>query len=127
MQYQEITKKIIGAAMNVHNTLGYGFQETIYQRALALEYKEKGLLFKREYEMQIFYNDMPLGTRRVDFFIEGIIMVEVKALKELNNSHLVQIKNYLEIYKLEIGILLNFGTKRLEFKRIHNNTLNNIN
>jgi len=121
--YEEITKKIIGCAMKVHSTLGNGFQEVIYQRALAIEMEYQGLQFEREKEMEIFYRDRNIGTRRVDFFIEGKIMVELKAIIDLEDVHLAQAMNYLEAYNMEIGLLINFGSKSLQFKRVHNNAL----
>ena len=124
MKHEEITRKIIGCAMTVHNALGNGFQEVIYQRALAIEMSEQGLSFVREMEMPIHYRDQQIGTRRVDFFVENKIMVELKALVKLEDVHLAQAMNYLEAYKMEIGLLINFGGKSLEFKRAHNNRLN---
>ena len=121
MQYEDITRRIIGAAMQVHSTLGNGFQEVIYQRALAIEFGFQGLNFEREKEMNIFYRDQSVGTRRVDFFVESCIMVEIKALTHLEDVHLAQAINYLEAYKMEVGLLINFGAKRLEFKRVHHN------
>ena len=123
MKYQELTQKIIGCAMKIHSTLGNGFQEVIYQRALAIEMADDNLEFSREYEMEIFYKDQQIGTRRVDFFVEGKIMVEIKALVNIEDVHLAQAMNYLEAYNLEIGLLVNFGAKSLQFKRVHNNTL----
>ncbi|MEK7501235.1 MAG: GxxExxY protein [Patescibacteria group bacterium] len=119
-KYQDITRRIIGCAMRVHNKLGNGFQEVIYQRALALEMIDEGLGFEREKEMSIIYNETPIGTRRVDFLVEGKIMVELKAIIEINDINKAQIINYLEAYKLDIGLLINFGQKRLEFKRFIN-------
>ncbi|MBI5219434.1 MAG: GxxExxY protein [Bacteroidia bacterium] len=121
MKYEEITKRIIGCAMRVHSTLGNGFQEVIYQRALAIEMQYDGLCFKREKEMPVFYRNEQIGTRRVDFFVEGLIMVEIKAIISLEDVHLAQAMNYLEAYKMEIGLLINFGAKSLAFKRVHNN------
>ena len=118
-KYSDITQKIIGCAMKVHNTLGNGFQEVIYQRALAIEMNKQGLAFVREMEMPIFYENEEIGTRRVDFFVEGKIMVELKALTELEKVHLAQALNYLEAYKMEIGLLINFGNTKLEFKRLN--------
>ena len=123
MKYQDLTGKIIGCAMEVHRALGNGFQEVIYQRALAYEMSLQRLEFSREHEMQIFYKDQKVGTRRVDFFVENKIMVEIKALIKLEDVHLAQAMNYVEAYDLEIGLLLNFGAKSLEFKRVHNNNL----
>lgn len=123
--YEDITKRIIGCAMKVHSTLGNGFQEVIYQRALAIEMDYEGLQFEREKEMDIFYRDRNIGTRRVDFFVEGKIMVELKAIIELEDVHLAQAVNYLEAYNMKIGLLINFGSKSLQFKRVHNNSLIN--
>jgi len=123
MKYKEITEKIIGCAMQVHRTLGNGFQEVIYQRALAIEMSFAGLAFEREKEMDIFYRGEHIGTRRADFFVEECIMVELKALIKLEDVHLAQAMNYCEAYKMEIGLLINFGGKSLEFKRVHNNKI----
>lgn len=107
--------------MEVHNTLGNGFQEVIYQRALAIEMRNKNLDFYREQEMEILYKGENIGSRRVDFFVEDCIMVELKALIKLEDVHLVQAKNYLEAYNIETGLLINFGGKSLEFKRLYLN------
>lgn len=120
MKHSDITGKIIGAAMEVHRILGNGFQEVIYQRALEIELQLVGLSFKREFEMDIFYKGEKVGNRRVDFFIENEIMLEIKALINLEDVHLAQAKNYLEAYNLEIGLLINFGAKSLQFKRVMN-------
>jgi GxxExxY protein len=119
-KYSEITKKIIGCAMKVHSTLGNGFQEVIYQRALSIEMKKQGIEFEREREMTIFYDGHDIGTRRVDFFVEHKIMVELKAVTQLEDVHLAQAINYLEAYAMEIGLLINFGAKSLQFKRVIN-------
>ncbi|MFI5264189.1 MAG: GxxExxY protein [Candidatus Kapaibacterium sp.] len=116
----EITRKIIGCAMTVHSTLGNGFQELIYQRALELELIAAGIVHSREYEMPIFYREKQIGTRRVDFLVEGKISVELKAIITLEPVHLAQAKNYLEAYNLETGLLINFGSKSLEFRRLTN-------
>jgi GxxExxY protein len=123
MKYEEITKRIIAASMKVHTELGNGFQEVIYQRALEIEMPFENLSFQREMEMPIYYRDMQIGTRRVDFFVEEKIMVELKAIIKLEDVHLAQAMNYLEAYKIEIGLLINFGSKSMEFKRVHNNKL----
>ncbi len=106
--------------MKVHSTLGNGFQEVIYQRALAIEMQKQNLDFQREMEMSIFYDGYDIGTRRVDFFVEDSIMVELKALIKLEEVHLAQAMNYCQAYNLPIGLLLNFGAKSLEFKRVYN-------
>jgi GxxExxY protein len=120
MKYEELTHKIIGCAMKVHSTLGNGFQEVIYQRALAIEMEKQGLSFKREMEMTIFYEGINIGTRRVDFFVEDFVMVELKAIIKLEEVHLAQAMNYCQAYNLPVGLLLNFGSKSLEFKRVYN-------
>ncbi len=119
----EITRKIIGCAMKVHSTLGNGFQEVIYQRALAIEMHKQGLGFQREMEMTIFYDGINIGTRRVDFFVEGKVMVELKALEKLEDVHKAQAINYCEAYNIADGLLINFGGKSLEFKRVYNKKL----
>lgn len=117
-KYSEITQKIIGCAMKVHNTLGNGFQEVIYQRCLAIEMDKQGLGFVREKEQIIYYEGVDVGTRRVDFLVENKILVEMKAVIHLENVHLAQAINYLEAFGLEVGLLLNFGATSLEFKRL---------
>ncbi|MCZ2395794.1 MAG: GxxExxY protein [Chitinophagales bacterium] len=119
-KYSELTGKIIGCAMTVHKTLGNGFQEVIYQRALAIEMQLAGLSFNREFEMPIFYREEQIGTRRVDFLVEAVVSVELKAVTKLEEVHLAQAINYLEAYNLEIGLLINFGETSLNFKRFTN-------
>ncbi|HSB65863.1 MAG TPA: GxxExxY protein [Anaerolineales bacterium] len=118
--YSDLTRKIIGAAMKVHSTLGNGFQEVIYQRALAIELGKGTVSFQRELEMPIFYDGEEIGTRRVDFLVEDLVMVELKAVIMLEDVHLAQAINYLEAYHLQVGLLLNFGAKSLEFRRLVN-------
>ena len=120
LKYKDITEKIIGASFEVHKFLGNGFQEVIYQRALAWELSKAGLTHVREIEQEIFYKELsdPIGTRRADFIVEGKILVELKAIIILEDVHLAQVLNYLKAYKLEVGLLINFGSKRLEFKRL---------
>lgn len=119
-KYSELTAKIIGCAMVVHKTLGNGFQEVIYQRALAIEMALAGIEFSREFEMPIFYREQRIGTRRVDFLVHQVISVELKAKTKLEDVHFAQAINYLEAYNLEIGLLLNFGETSLNFKRLTN-------
>lgn len=121
MKYQDLTHNIIGAAMEVHKHLGNGFQEVVYQRALSIELNLQGIAHEREKEMPLQYKGYNVGTRRVDFFIAEIIMVEIKAIINLEDVHLAQAMNYVEAYNMEIGLLLNFGAKSLQFKRVHNN------
>lgn len=106
--------------MTVHKALGNGFQEVIYQRALEIEMRLAGIEFSREFEMPIFYRDEQIGTRRVDFLVEGIVSVELKAITKLEDVHFAQAINYLEAYNLEIGLLINFGETSLNFKRLTN-------
>lgn len=125
-KYSELTGKVIGCAMTVHKTLGNGFQEVIYQRALAIEMGLAGINFSREHEMPIYYREEQIGTRRVDFLIDGIVSVELKALTKLEDVHIAQAINYLEAYNLEIGLLINFGAKSLEYRRLINPKFNKI-
>ncbi|MEO7311593.1 MAG: GxxExxY protein [Chitinophagaceae bacterium] len=120
MKYEELTHKIIGCAMKVHTVLGSGFQEVIYQRAMAIEMQKQGLSFKREMEMTIYYDGIDIGTRRVDFFVAEFVMVELKAKTKLDDDHLAQAMNYCQAYNLPIGLLINFGGRSLEFKRVYN-------
>ena len=120
MTYEDITHKMIGCAMKVHSTPGSGFQEVIYQRALAIEMGKQKLTFARELEMTIFYEGIDIGSRRVDFFVEKNIMVELKAVSKLDDLHLAQALNYLEACNLPVGLLINFGSKSIEFKRVYN-------
>ncbi len=119
-KYSDITGKIIGCAMEVHKVLGCGFQEVVYQRALEIEMNRAGINSVREFEMDIFYKNEKVGNRRVDFLVEQKICVEIKAVSALDDINLAQGKNYLEAYNLEIGLLINFGSKSLQFKRLIN-------
>lgn len=125
MEINDLTHKIIGASMQVHRVLGNGFQEVIYQRALAVEFNHIGINYEREKEMNIFYRDEQVGTRRVDFFVEDVVMVELKAVSELEEAHKAQAINYLEAYGIANGLLINFGKTSLEFKRVYNKKLVN--
>ena len=122
-EIDKLTHKIIGCAMQVHSTLGNGFQEVIYQRALAIELGFQGLSFEREKEMYIHYRDVQIGTRRVDFFVEEQVMVELKAVEKLEGVHKAQAINYLETYNMADGLLINFGNTSLQFKRVYNKKL----
>jgi GxxExxY protein len=125
-RYSELTSKIIGCAITVHKALGNGFQEFIYQRALEIEMKLQGISFLREFEMPIFYREQRIGTRRVDFFVEDCISVELKATIKLEDVHFAQAINYLEAYNLEIGLLINFGETSLNFRRLTNKKFKSI-
>ena len=110
--------KIIGCAMKVHSALGNGFQEVIYQRALQIEMKSQQITFLREVEMEIYYEKIQIGSRRVDFLIEGSTLLELKAVSMLQDIHLAQGLNYLAAYQLQKGLLINFGSRSLEVKRL---------
>ena len=125
-KYSELTSKIIRCAMTVHSALGNGFQEVIYQRALEIEMKLANIEFDREFEMPIYYRGELIGTRRVDFFVEKIVSVELKAQTKLEDVHFAQAINYLEAYNLEIGLLINFGEVSLNFKRLTNKKYKNV-
>jgi GxxExxY protein len=122
-EINKLTHKIIGCAMEVHNQLGNGFQEVIYQRSLAIEFGLQGLSFKRELEMELFYKGEQVGTRRVDFFVEEKVMVEIKAIEKLEGVHKAQAINYCEAYNIADGLLINFGGIRLEYHRVFNKKL----
>ncbi len=119
-KYSELTGQIIGCAMTVHSALGNGFQEVIYQRALEIEMADRGIPFSREHVMPIYYKGQHIGTRRVDFLVDNVVCVELKAIIQLEDVHLAQAINYLEAYDLEVGLLINFGARSLEFKRVTN-------
>ena len=118
LKHEDITSNIIGASIQVHKILKNGFQELIYQRALEVEMKERKILFEREKEMFILYKNINIGNRRVDFLIENKILLEIKAIEKLENVHIAQALNYLEIYNLEIGLLINFGGQSLFYIKI---------
>ncbi|HMG14489.1 MAG TPA: GxxExxY protein [Saprospiraceae bacterium] len=120
MKYEEITHKIIGCAMKVHSAIGSGFQEVVYQRALEVEMERQKLSFVREMEMNVIYNNVEVGKRRVDFFVEQVIMLELKALVKLDDLHITQIMNYCQVFNFPFGLLINFGGRSLEFKRVYN-------
>jgi GxxExxY protein len=126
LRHEDLTRKIIGCAMQVHSALGTGFQEVIYQNALEIEMTDQGVTFEREREMPIYYRNRKIGTRRVDFFAGGLIMVELKAVVQLEDVHLAQAINYLEAFNKEIGLLINFGSQSLTFKRLFNKKYNFI-
>lgn len=119
-KFSENTSKIIRCAMHVHSILGNGFQEKIYQRALAIEFRENNVEFKREFVMPIYFKNYNIGTRRVDFLVDDLISVEIKATIQLEDVHFAQAINYLEAYNLEVGLLINFGAKSLQFRRLEN-------
>ncbi|MCF0059497.1 GxxExxY protein [Dyadobacter sp. CY356] len=118
MDLDQITYKIIGASMKVHNTLGNGFQEVIYQRCLAIELGRLDIEFVREQDQTIFYEGIRVGTRRADFVVENKVIIELKAVMNLEDAHLAQAKNYLIAYNFDIGLLINFGSTSLQYKKV---------
>ena len=120
MEKDELTYPIIGCAMKVHNTLGPGFQEVIYQRCLAIELARAEIGFQREKEQTVYYEGIEVGTRRADFVVEDQVVVEIKALVKLEDVHLAQAKNYTVAYDFPKGLLINFGGKSLEYKLLFN-------
>ncbi len=119
-EQDKITHSIIGSAMEVHTIIGNGFQEVVYQRALSVEMNLRNIAHQREFEMPLFYKGVDVGKRRVDFLILGEIALEIKAVINLEDVHLAQGKNYLEAYNLETGLLINFGSNSLQYKRLFN-------
>ena len=117
---KELTHKIIGCCMKVHRVLGSGYPEVIYQRALVIEFQKSDITFNREMEMDIFYEGTHIGKRRVDFYVEDKIMLELKAIGEISDLHIAQTMNYCQLYDLPFGLLINFGGKSLEYKRVYN-------
>jgi GxxExxY protein len=121
MELNDITYKVNGCAMKVHNKMGSGFQEVIYQRCLAIEFNKAKLTFGREVEQEIYYEGIQVGTRRADFVVEDCVIVEIKAVIRLEDVHLAQAKNYVVAYNFPVGLLINFGATSLDFKKVFNN------
>ncbi len=121
MELNDITYKVNGCAMKVHSKMGNGFQEVIYQRCLVIEFDKANLNFGREVEQNIYYEGIQVGTRRADFVVEDRVIVEIKAVIRLEDVHLAQAKNYVVMYNFPIGLLINFGSTSLEFKKLFNN------
>ena len=122
-EINKLTHRIIGCAMEVHNQMGNGFQEVVYQRALSIELNLNDIAHQRELEMPLEYKGYPVGTRRVDFFVEEHVMVEIKAIEKLEGSHKAQAINYCEAYNIADGLLINFGAERLHYHRLFNKNL----
>jgi len=117
-EFNDLTRAIIGCAMTVHRKLGRGFPEVVYQRSLAIELFKNGFSAEREVDLPIFYENEKVGSRRADFFVEKRVLVELKAVDSLIEAHRVQIINYLEAFKIPVGLLINFGSTSLQFKRL---------
>jgi GxxExxY protein len=116
-KYSDVTKKIIGCAMKVHSWFGPGFPEIIYQRSLLIELEKAGLKCKAEVDKDVYYEEVFVSKRKLDVIVEESVLVELKALSELDNSCYNQILNYLRVFKMEVALLLNFGAPSLQFKR----------
>jgi GxxExxY protein len=123
LKYHELTEKIIGCAMKVHRHFGLGFPEIVYKRALMIELGKIGLIFKQEVEKDIIYEGKLIYKRRLDLIVENIVLLELKALKEVDNGDYNQIINYLRVFGMEVGLLLNFGLPSLQFKRFINSKI----
>ena len=119
-KYSEITEKIIGCSINIHKQLGNGFPEIIYHRCLEIEFNKAGLKYKTEFDIPVFYDNIEVGKRRADFIVDDVVLVEIKALQGLDDYCISQVLNYLKAFKLEVGLLINFGEKSLKFKRLIN-------
>lgn len=126
MKYEDLTYEIIKSAMVVHNELGNGFREVYYQRAIVIDLREKGLKCSTEVSRPVYFKDQKIGRQRVDLLVEKTIMVELKAIPKLYDMHLGQAFNYLSLFNLDIGLLINFGARKLEFKRVYNKHKNKI-
>ena len=120
LKYRELTEKLIGCAMKVHRYFGLGFPEIVYKRALIIELEKIGLKLKQEIEKDIIYEEKLIYKRRLDLIVEDVILVELKAIKEVDAVDYNQILNYLSVFKLEVGLLINFGGESLQFKRLIN-------
>jgi GxxExxY protein len=119
-KYSDITEKVIGCSLNIHKQLGNGFPEIIYHRCLEIEFKKSGLKYKTEFDIPVFYDNIEVGKRRADFIVDDVVLVEIKALQGLDDYCISQVLNYLKAFKLEVGLLINFGEKSLKFKRLIN-------
>ena len=118
LEYEELTGKIIGAAIEVHTKLGPGFLESVYENALAIELRKRGMNFTKQEEVDIFYDDEEVGKHRLDLFIEGTIVLELKAIKNIINEHFAVVRSYLKAVKQKHGLIINFAKSKLEVKRV---------
>lgn len=121
--YSDVTEKIIGICMKIHSTIGKGFPEYIYQRALEIELQRTQFTFQREKEWNVYYEGIQIGKRRIDFIVNDKVLIELKALSNFEPAHYNQVINYLQVFQLPIGLLINFGKDSLEFRRFTNNKL----
>ena len=119
-QFEDISRKIIGAAINVHSSLGPGFLESIYEEAMKVELNEYGLPFECQKEISVEYLGVPIGRHRLDLVVDNRMIVELKAVKDLNDVHFAQLRSYLKATGLKVGLLLNFAKPKLEIRRVVN-------
>ena len=116
--FEDLSGKIIGAAIKVHRELGSAYEEKIYQRALYLEFQKAKLSFAREKEINIKYQGVTLGKKKLDFVVDNKIIIELKKSDEINNVHIAQVVSYLKTLGLQLGLILNFGLSKLQIKRV---------
>lgn len=116
--FEDLTSKIIGAAINVHKELGSAYEEKIYQRALQIEFQKIGIKSIREQEVNIQYSGIEVGKKKLDFVVEHKIIIELKKADEINNVHIAQVASYLQALRLKLGLILNFGLSKLQIKRV---------
>ena len=119
-QVNVLTKEIIGKAFRVSNTLGPGFMEKVYENALVYELRISGLSVHQQYELNVFYEHVEVGTFFADIVVENKVLVELKAVKDLEDIHLAQVLHYLKACKFQLGLLINFGTPAIQIKRVAN-------
>ncbi len=117
MEYKELTHKIIGCAYKVYKILGFGFLESVYQKAMVIELTKNGLQVEEEKHLQVYYDDEVVGDFSADLYIEDLIIVELKSVQHTVKEHEAQLLNYLKASKKEIGLLINFGPSGVEAKR----------
>ena len=118
LEQKELTGKIIGAAIEVHRVLGPGFLESIYENALAIELRKRGINFTKQEEVDVFYDEEEVGTHRLDLFIESKIVLELKAVKQIQNDHFATVRSYLKAVNQKHGLIINFAKTKLEVKRV---------
>jgi GxxExxY protein len=117
MKYEELTHKIIGAAYNVFNQLGFGYLESIYHNAMIIELSKSHIAFESEKPLKVYYEDQIVGTFNVDLYVEDSVVVELKSVQNISKEHEIQVVNYLTGTKAEIGLLINFSPSGVQVKR----------
>jgi GxxExxY protein len=117
MEHEELTRQIIGCAYKVYNTMGHGFLESVYENCMLIELRKLGLRVENQHKIKVFYDGQVVGDSEADLFVEGVVIVELKAVRTLLQVHEVQLVNYLKATGIDVGLLLNFGEQRVEVKR----------